>query len=148
MASYVVDACIWIAAAYPGDRHHEIATQFLEVSKSRHDELFAPMTVLWDIGAALGDPAKRPPGAALASAFNSNIRVITIDEGLFHRTWDSTYVRIASKGPERIILSCALDLKLPLITLDGPLRSIAAHFGVKALTPEDYLSLLAPTLQI
>lgn len=135
----VVDSCVLIAAAKKKDAFHEQSKQFIRQATNDGNTISIPMTALWEIGAALDHPHKRPLGSQLDKQFSLHVKLIAVDEGLFNRTWIAG-LRQVVKGADRIFLSCAMDEAALLITWDTGLKNTAAAFGVTAMTPTEYLA--------
>jgi len=132
-----VDSCVLIAAVNPADSGHSPAAEFFDVAAQRGDTLFVAATSLWDIGSALSHPGKRQEGSPLNKAFRANVLTVPIDEELFKRAW--SVVKAPVKGADRIVLSCAVDLNCTLVTSDNGLLSNSVTFGVRAITPRQYV---------
>jgi hypothetical protein len=132
----VLDSSVVIAAVKREEVNHLAAVTFLEGTRGRGDEVLAPVTALWDIGAALAHPGKTPVGSVFNKTLELNVGFLPVDQALFQRTWDSD-TRVPVKGPDRIFISCALDQRAVLVSWDRNLVANARALGVDARTPEE-----------
>lgn len=132
----VVDSSVLIAAVKKEEPHHEATVRFFDRARRRGDDLLAPITVLWDIGAALDHPARTPPGTPLNQAADLAVAFLAVDEGLFQRAWVAD-ARVAIKGPDRVFISFARDQKAIVVSWDRQLLANARSLGVEAVTPEN-----------
>lgn len=148
----IVDSSVWAAALKPRDSHHKVSNEFFAEALKRHDELYAPCTLLWEIDASLAHPQKLEKfplhrgdrrkwimqyySPAMRDALRQR-KLIPIDQGLFDRTM--SLVCSSVKGADRIFISCALDKNGILISWDQNQVKRASDWGVKAGTPQAYL---------
>jgi predicted nucleic acid-binding protein len=134
----VVDSSVVISAIKPKEVHHTQSVAFFEQLHHRADVVWVPMTLLWEIGTSLDHPGKNPSGIQFNRLFDLELQFITIDEGLFQRTWKAD-LRMPVKAADRIFLSCALDKKALLISWDSNMVKHAEEAGVNGATPQEYV---------
>ncbi len=134
----VVDSSVIVSAIKPAEKFHTESIKFFGSVGSRRDEVWTPMTLLWEMGAALDHPGKTPPGTTFHRLFNIGLSFVPVDEGLFQRTWKPD-LRIPVKGVDRVFLSCALEKPAVLVSWDENLVRNTASVGVKPQTPPDYV---------
>lgn len=135
----VIDSSVLVSAAKVDEPFHKRSAEFFQRIRERGDEVWAPMTLAWEMGAALDHPGKTPLGTTFDSLFEVGLHFVPIDQDLFRRTWKAN-LRIPIKGGDRVFLSCALDKDALLISWDEALVKHAGAAGVRAATPEDYLT--------
>ncbi|MCI0408116.1 MAG: PIN domain-containing protein [Acidobacteria bacterium] len=135
----VIDSSVLVSAGKVDEALHKRSAELFERIRERGDEVWAPMTLLWEIGAALDHPGKTPPATTFNRLLDVDLRFVPIDMDLFGRTWRAG-LRIPIKGGDRLFLSCALDKEAVLISWDAALVKHASAVGVRAATPEDYLT--------
>jgi hypothetical protein len=133
----IVDSSVIVSAIRPDQAFHTASLEFFDRVHSRGDEIWVPMTMLWEIGAALSHPNKVPPGTKFNATLNLSFRYIPIDEGLFQRTWTGN-TRVPMKAADWIFVSCALDQHALLVSWDDNLVRNAAECGVVATKPSEY----------
>jgi predicted nucleic acid-binding protein len=83
----IVDSSVIVSAIRPDQVFHTASLEFLNLIRDRGDEVWVPMTMLWEIGSALSHRGKAPAGTKFNKTFDVDLRYIVIDEGLFQRTW-------------------------------------------------------------
>ena len=135
----VIDTSVIVSATKPAEIFHDQSVRFLARVSDRGDEIWTPMTQLWEIGAALDHPAKTSVGTTFHDFGEFEFQFVPIDEGLFQRTWKPN-LRVPVKTGDRLFLACALEKGATLVTWDENLVRNAGAFGVTAETPADYLS--------
>jgi predicted nucleic acid-binding protein len=134
----IIDTSVVISAIKSDEKFHNQSLEFLEQVREYGDEIWTPMTQLWEIGSALDHPGKTLQGTKFHKFEELNMQFVTVDQGLFQRTWKPD-LRVAVKAADRVFLSCALDKGAELISWDDNLVRNAGAFGVNAQTPETYL---------
>ena len=134
----VIDTSVIVSAIKPEEVFHDQSVEFLERVRQWGDEIWTPMTQLWEIGAALDHPGKTRKGTKFHQSFNVSVQFVPIDESLFQRTWKPN-LRVSVKAADRIFLSCAIEKDAELISWDDNLVRNASTFAVSAQTPDTYL---------
>ncbi|MDA2937711.1 PIN domain-containing protein [Acidobacteria bacterium AH-259-A15] len=137
----VVDSSVLVASVKEGEAFHKESKDFFREASRRGDEIVAPATLLWEIGAALDHPEKTPKGSKFAKDLGVlDVKFIAVNGKLFQRTWQSD-LRLCVKGADRIFLSCALAEEALLVTWDSDLKKNTGAVGVTVLLPTEYLSM-------
>ncbi len=134
----VIDTSVIVSAIKPGEKFHDQSLEFLERVREYGDQIWTPMTQLWEIGAALDHPGKTPQGTKFHKFEELNLQFITVDQELFLKTWKPD-LRVPVKAADRVFLSSALFKNAELFSWDENLVRNAGAFGVSAQTPEAYL---------
>lgn len=134
----VIDTSVVVSAIKPEEKFHTESVEFLERVREHGDEIWTPMTQLWEIGAALDHPDKTAKGTKFTKFEELHMHFVPIDEGLFQRTWKPD-LRVPVKAADRVFLSCSLDKNATLFSWDDNIVRNAAAFGVSAETPDAYL---------
>lgn len=135
----VLDSSVLVSAIKMDETLHKRSAELFQRIRERGDEVWAPMTLAWEVASALDHPGKTPPGTTFNSLFEVSLQFVPIDADLFLRTWKSN-LRVPIKGGDRVFLSCALDKGAVLISWDAALVKRAGAAGVRAATPDDYLA--------
>jgi predicted nucleic acid-binding protein len=133
----IVDSSVIVSAIRPDQVFHTASLEFLNLIRDRGDEVWVPMTMLWEIGSALSHRGKAPAGTKFNKTFDVDLRYIVIDEGLFQRTWTGN-TRVPMKAADWIFVSCALDQQAPLVSWDDNLVRKASECGIVATKPSEY----------
>ena len=142
----VIDTSVVVSAIKPEERFHNQSIAFLERVHEYGDEIWTPMTQLWEIGAALDHPGKTPKGTKFHKFDELHLQFVNVDQGLFQRTWKAN-LRVPVKAADRIFISCALDKGGELVSWDDILVHYASAFGVNAQTPNTFLKNHPPKLE-
>ena len=66
----VIDTSVIVSAINQEEKFHEQSVEFLERARQWGDEIWTPMTQLWEIGAALNHPGKTPKGIEFHKLFD------------------------------------------------------------------------------
>ena len=127
MNAAVVDASVWVSRLVPQDVHHSVSRMWLERHAAAGDPLIAPVLALPEIAAAI---ARRTGDSSLAHQAMQVIlripvlRLVDVDARLARSA-----ARLAAdhslRGADAMYAALALQLDLPLVTLDREQRDRA-----------------------
>jgi len=133
----VLDSNILIAATNTADPNAAECDDLINKLNQGAYEIVAPVSQLWEIAAYVNHPEKRKSHQGnLSSAFT--VRHHDVTQELFVNTY--TDVITAIRGPDRIFVSLAKHLGVPLITNDAQILKNAALLGVNAMRPHEFVS--------
>ncbi|MBI4886043.1 MAG: type II toxin-antitoxin system VapC family toxin [Acidobacteria bacterium] len=133
--SIVLDASVWVSAAIPGDRHHEVTRSWLAEVSSR-ETLVTPALGLLE---AAGAVARRTGSAALARQIVRaieqlpNVVIVIPDAELWTLAMETAAGR-ALRGADALYVALAQALGMPLATWDDDQhRRVGAR--IRTVTP-------------
>lgn len=138
MAAYLLDSCVLISASNQKNTDHELAKAVLARIRSNGDQAAIAATSIWDLVGTLLHPGKPRP-SPLPDAEYIEYDVIPVTFDLFVKTAKEA-PRLAMKGPDLVILSCAKYREVPLISSDPAMLKHGASYGVTVLSMADYLA--------
>ena len=120
MRAAVVDASVWVSRLVPVDVHHAASRAWLETQAASGGQLVAPTLVLSEIAGAVSRRTGNSRSAHDAVAIITRLptlRFVSVDSNLAQ-----TAARLAAdhalRGADSVYVALALELGLPLITLD------------------------------
>lgn len=133
----IVDSNIPIAATNTNDPHSEECSALLKKLSADGYKVVAPVTQLWDLVAYNQHPEK-----SKGHAQNMDLAFIIEHHDVTHELFTTTYTEAmtAIKGPDRVFVSLAKHLGLPLLTNDAQVLKNSAALGVKAISAAEFLS--------
>lgn len=135
---YVVDASVFIADVQQHEIHHVEAYTFLEKARIKNWQLYTPMILLAEIGAAL---SRSTNDAALAYQIIRKwqqapfLHHIPIDDNLSRNAADVA-IRQRIRGCDAVYVALAQQLDFALVTLDNQQHDRVPPF-VAAYTPDE-----------
>lgn len=132
----IIDSNIPIAATNTNDSHSEECSALLKKLASDGYKVVAPVTQLWDFVAYNQHPEK-----SKSHAQNMDLGFIIEHHDVTHELFTSTYTEAmtAIKGPDRVFVSLAKHLGLPLITNDAQILKNSPALGVKAISVAEFM---------
>ena len=139
MSDIVVDSCVLISAIATSDVNHVVARAFFAHIGVREDMPYVASTTLWDVAGATNRPGRLTDDRVYLEDLQLGFRLLDVTEKLFEETHRPGAVFVS--GADRVIVSCAIKLQAMLVTFDKQLLAGCAHFGVTAITPQEYLKL-------
>lgn len=120
MSAAVVDASVWVSRLAPADVHHAASRAWLETHAASGRQFVAPTLALSEIAGAVSRRTGNPKSAHDAVAVITRLptlRLVSVDSNLAQ-----TAARLAAdhalRGADSVYVALALELGLPLITLD------------------------------
>jgi predicted nucleic acid-binding protein len=124
----VVDASVWVARLVPQDVHHAAARAWLERYIAGGGVVAAPMLLLAEVAGAISRRTGQPglAHAAVAHLLRlPGIRLVAIDR---HLSQAATQLAadLGLRGADAVYVATALELRVPLLTLDHDQLSRAA----------------------
>jgi predicted nucleic acid-binding protein len=132
----VVDASVWVARLVPQDLHHAASRVWLERYITGGGLVAGPMLLIAEVGGAIsrrtGDPALAHSAVAHLLRLPA-LRLVAIDRRL-----GQVATQLASdlglRGADAMYVATALELRVPLLTLDQDQLSRVAT-SISASTP-------------
>ncbi len=133
----VVDSNIPIAATNTNDPHSEECSALLKKLSAEGYRVVAPVTQLWELVAY-----NQHPERSKVHARNMDLAFAIEHHDVTHELFTATYTEamIAIKGPDRVFVSLAKHLGLPLLTNDAQVLKNSVALGVKAISAAEFLS--------
>ena len=132
-----VDSCVVIDRIGLLEPGHALAVEFFRVLKERRDLAHVAYTVKWEMLAVVNHPKIGPPEGSLDPDLRQMFRFIPIDGRLdvtlFHG------VRSPVRGADLVMLACARFINAPLITRDRRILDYSKDYGVRSLSPRQYI---------
>ncbi len=120
MSAAVVDASVWVSRLVSADVHHAASRAWLETHAASGGQFVAPTLALSEIAGAVSRRTGNPKSAYDAVAVITRLptlRLVSVDSNLAQ-----TAARLAAdhalRGADAVYVALALELGLPLITLD------------------------------
>ena len=133
----VLDSNILIAATNTADSNATECDDLIRKLNEGAYEIVAPVTQLWEIAAYFNHPEKRRTHQGnLSSEFT--VRHHDVTQELFLSTYTDSITAV--RGPDRVFVSLAKHLGVPLITNDGQILKNAALLGVNVMRPHEFVS--------
>ena len=131
----VLDSNVLISVTNTNDSKSESCIALIEKLNSERYEIIAPVTQLWEVAAYLNHPeARKTHQMNQTASFTVKFHDVTLE--LFASTYSDTVTAIS--GADRIFVSLAKHLNVPVITNDKQILKNASLLGVRALRPEDF----------
>jgi len=100
-------------------------------------EIVAPVTQLWEIAAYFNHPEKRKSHQSNPTS-SFTVKHQDVTQELFVSTYSDAITAV--RGPDRIFVSLAKHLGVPLITNDAQILKNAVLLGVRALRPQEFVT--------
>jgi predicted nucleic acid-binding protein len=128
MNAAVVDASVWVSRFVPQDVHHSVSRLWLERHAAAGDPLVVPVLALPEVAGAI---ARRVDDASLAhQALQAVLRLPMLRlvdvEARLARSAAQLAADHALRGADAVYVALALELGLPLVTLDREQRNRAS----------------------
>ena len=132
----VLDSNILIAGTNAADANAVECDDLIRKLNEGAYEIVAPVTQLWEIAAYWNHPEKRKShvGNSLSSF---TMRHHDVTQELFLSTYSDAITAI--RGPDRVFVSLAKYLGVPLITNDAQILKNATLLGVRAMCPGEFM---------
>jgi len=133
----VLDSNIFIAATNCNDVNAASCEALINKLNVGAYEIVAPAIQLWEIAAYFNHPERRKSHQSNQES-SFTVRHHDVTQDLFIETYSAAIVAV--KGADRVFVSLAKHLDIPLITNDAQILKNAELLGVRAIRPEDFVA--------
>lgn len=133
----VLDSNILIAATNTADANATECEDLIRKLNEEGYEIVAPVIQLWEIAAYMNHSEKRKSHQPnLSSSFT--VRHHDVTQELFLSTYSDAITAV--RGPDRVFVSLAKHLGVPLITNDAQILKNALLLGVQAICTREFVA--------